>query len=114
MPTGGTTGVDLHDIIGFSSVYIPRLVTWRDLGEALAGVDFGLCPWYYYQVTATPPRHKNPAYLQNSHFVIYGVFYCLSMAKYLIFLAFHINVIPLRTQGKVGLGGIRNETERPW
>jgi hypothetical protein len=104
MPIDLTAGVDLSDIIGLSSMHIPRFVTWRGIGQILIRVASMLWYWYYTQVTRLPRRHKNPASLPNSQLVVYGVFYCLSIAKSLFLLAFHINVIPLKTERKVGLG----------
>jgi hypothetical protein len=62
-----TTTVDLGDIIGFSPVHIPRLVTWGGIGEILAGVDFRVGPWYCDQVFAPPSRHLNPLLMVDSH-----------------------------------------------
>ena len=104
-----TTRVDLGDIVSLASVLIPRFVTWGHVGEVLPLVDFRIGPWYGDQVSAPPSRHKNPAYLLNSHFVVYGVFCCASRAKCLILQQNHINVIPLKTQGKVGPGGIADD-----
>jgi hypothetical protein len=45
MPADRTATIDLRDIIGFSTVYIPRLMPWRDLTEILPFVDCMTTPW---------------------------------------------------------------------
>jgi hypothetical protein len=64
------TPVNLGDIIGFATVHIPRFVTWGGVGEILGFLDLPVLNGYSKQVHGPHRRHKNPAYLQNSHFVI--------------------------------------------
>jgi hypothetical protein len=97
-----TTSVDLSDIIRFAPMRIPRFMARRDISKVLALVAFRISPWYGNQKLLAPRRHKNPAYLQNSHFVIYGVFYCLPRAKYRIFLVFFVRIVSLKTVRKAG------------
>jgi hypothetical protein len=97
-----TTGVDLGDIIRFASVFIPRLMTRRDISKVLALVAFGVSPWYGDQKLLPPEKHKNPVLLLSSHLVVYGVFCCLPRAKYIVFLVFFVRIVSLKTERKVG------------
>ena len=58
-----TTAVDLGNIIGFSSMHIPRFVTWGGIREILGFLDLFTVNWYGKQLEASPPRHKNPLLL---------------------------------------------------
>ena len=62
-----TTAVDLGNIIGFTPVHIPRLVTWGDVGEILGLLDLLIVNRYSEQVSSRPERHLNPLRLVDSH-----------------------------------------------
>jgi hypothetical protein len=111
VPTPLTSSIDFSNIISFATMLVPQLMTWGDIGQILSFLDLLFVNGYSKQVKALPPRqHKNPVFLPTSQLVVYGVFAFLSTAKCLFLLAFHINVIPLRTGRKVRLGRITNGT----
>jgi hypothetical protein len=66
-----TTTEYLGDIIGLPTVLIPRLVTWRDIGEIFGFLDPLFLNGYSKQVRRLPPRqHTSPLLLLNSQLVV--------------------------------------------